>query len=139
MGPDRKRIYGVIGVIAVAVALSAVGLYVQLAGRVGSGPAPGANTLAMPSPAPGGPASGAARPPAPAIDVSAERLAQRLKEKDGSAEDWALLARSYVQLRRYPEAIDAFARALAKMPANPAFLEEQLAARKAATEGAAPR
>ncbi len=42
-------------------------------------------------------------------------------------------------MQRYPEAVDAFAQALEKMPGNAAFLAEQSAARKAAAEGAVAR
>jgi len=139
MTPDRKRVYGAIAVAIVAVAVTAGGLYVQLSRRAAPGPAAGDAPAVMPSPGTGAPTGPASRAAAPAIEVSAERLAQRLKEKDGSAEDWALLARSYVQMRRFPEAVDAFARALDKMPGNAAFLAEQSAARKMATEGTAPR
>ena len=75
----------------------------------------------------------------PSIEVAADRLAQRLKANDGTADDWALLARSYVQMRRYQEAVDAFGRALQKMPGNQAFIDEQAAAKKAAGGGAPPK
>ena len=55
-----------------------------------------------------------------------------MKTKDGSGDEWALLARSYVQMRRYPEAVDAYAKALQKMPGDQALLNEQAAARKGA-------
>jgi cytochrome c-type biogenesis protein CcmH len=120
------------------VAVTAAGLYVQLSRRAASGPASSEQAVAAPSSTPGTPGA-ATRPAAPAIEVSAERLAQRLKEKGGSADDWALLARSYVQMGRYRDAVDAFAQALEKMPGNAAFIEEQSAARKSAAEGPVAR
>jgi cytochrome c-type biogenesis protein CcmH/NrfG len=139
MMSDRRRIYAAITVAAIAIAVTATGLYVQISRRVASGTSSGEAAVAVPSPAPGAPTSPSARPPAPAIEVSAERLAQRLKEKGGTGEDWALLARSYVQMQRYPDAVDAFAQALEMMPGNAAFLAEQSAARKAVAEGTVTR
>jgi len=139
MMPDRKRVYAAIAIAAVAVVVTAVGLYAQLSRRAAHGPSSGDAAVAVSPPGPGAPAVAASRAAAPTIEVSAERLERRLKEKGGSADDWALLARSYVQIGRNAEAVDAFARALEKMPGNAAFVAEQSAARKAATNGAAPR
>jgi cytochrome c-type biogenesis protein CcmH len=71
------------------------------------------------------------------MDVVAERLAKRLSEKDGTADDWALLARSYMMLNRYSDAVAAFDRALAKAPGNEALVADRAAAQKAAA-GAKP-
>jgi len=138
MTVERKRVHVAIVVAIVSVGIAAAGLYAYLSRRAVSESSPGAGVVAVPSSAPGAP-SGAGSRPAPTIEASAERLAQRLKEKDGSGEDWALLARSHVQMQRYPEAVEAFARALEKMPGNAAFLAEQSAARKAASESPATR
>jgi cytochrome c-type biogenesis protein CcmH/NrfG len=138
MTPDRKRIVVPLAIAAVAVTVTAGALYTQLARRAAPGPSPSEAVVAAPSAVAGAP-PGAATRPAPAIEVAAGRLEQRLKDKDGSADDWALLARSYVQMQRYPQAVDAFGRALEKSPGNAAFLAEQAAARKAGTEGGAPR
>ena len=139
MTAEGKHVRAAIAVAVVAVGVTAAGMYAYLSRLTASEPSPGAVAVAVPSSAPGAPTGAASRPAAAAIEVSAERLAQRLKNKDGSGEDWALLARSYVQMRRYPEAVEAFARAIEKMPGNAAFLAEQSAAREAATDGAAPR
>lgn len=53
-------------------------------------------------------------PDAPAtIDDMVASLAERLEENPDDLNGWTMLGRSYVQMRRYPEAIDAFARAVA--------------------------
>ncbi|MEO8303185.1 MAG: tetratricopeptide repeat protein [Betaproteobacteria bacterium] len=139
MTPDRKLIYRPIAIALVAVVATAAALYVELSRRGASAPPPTEVAAATVSMVPDSPTASATRSAAPAIDVSAQRLAQRLKEKDGSAEDWALLARSYVQMQRYPEAVQTFARALEKMPGNAAFLAEQAAARNAAAGGSTTR
>lgn len=43
----------------------------------------------------------------------AEKLAARLKEQPNDAQGWGMLARSYVVLGRYPEAVDAYKRTVA--------------------------
>jgi cytochrome c-type biogenesis protein CcmH/NrfG len=139
MTAERKRVHAAIAVAVVAVGVTAAGLYAQLSRRAAFDSSSAAVAVAVPSSAPGAPPGAASRPAAPTIEDSAERLERRLKEKGGSAEDWALLARSYVQRRRYPDAVNAFARALEKMPGNAAFLAEQSVARKAASDGAVAR
>ena len=136
MVAGRKWLYGVVALAASAMLASGVGLYLKLSSRTASetsvGGVPATATPATPQTAM--PAA-----TAPSIEVAAERLAQRLKDKDGTGDDWALLARSYVHLRRYPEAVEAFGKALQKMPGNQAFIDGQAAARKAAAEAAPAR
>ncbi len=136
MGLGSKWRYLVVAVAAGAVLMSGLSLYLKLSSRPAPEPIPGSGPTAAAAPA----ATAQDAMPtaaAPSIEVAAERLAQRLREKDGTGEDWALLARSYVHLKRYPEAVDAFAKALQKMPGNQAFIDGQAAARKAAAEAAA--
>jgi tetratricopeptide (TPR) repeat protein len=110
-------------------------LYRYLDNQFGPGaavPAPPALT------APSGAGSTMGAAPAeslPTIDVAAERMAKRLQTSGGNGEEWALLARTYVELKRYPDAISAYARALEKMPGNEMLLSEQAAARAAAAPG----
>jgi cytochrome c-type biogenesis protein CcmH/NrfG len=126
---DRKWLYGIVGLAALAIVGAAVGLYVMGSSRIDPARAP---SMVQPgSKSPAAP-SGTAPTTAPAIDVLADRLAQRLKDNDGTADEWALLARSYVQMQRYPEAVEAFGKAIGKNPGNQAFVDEQAAARKAA-------
>ena len=58
------------------------------------------------------------------INAMVEGLAQKLKANPEDAEGWAMLGHSYVQLRRYGEAGDAYARAVALLPNNPQLLAE---------------
>ena len=117
---DRKWIYAIVGLAALAVIGSAGGLYLKASSR--------ADTASQPA-SDGRPPAGTAT--APSLDVAADRLAQRLRANDGTGDDWALLARSYVQMQRYAEAVEAFGRALQKRPGDQALIEEQAAARKA--------
>jgi len=137
MTGERNGVRAAIAVALVAVVVTGAGMYAYLSRRAASDVSPAA--VAAPSSAPGAPAATASRTAAPTLEASAERLAQRLKEKDGSGDDWALLARSYVQMGRNPEAVAAFAKALEKMPGNAEFLAEQSAARQAPGEAPAPR
>ena len=128
---DRRLLFGIVGLAVAAVLVAAGILYYKMSSHV----EPMRGALAPPA-ASGMPdaAAGNAVPRAavPSIEAAAEGLAQRLKTKDGSGDEWALLARSYVQMRRYPEAVDAYAKALQKMPGDQALLNEQAAARKGA-------
>jgi cytochrome c-type biogenesis protein CcmH len=138
MTAERGRVHFAVRVGVLAIAGTAAGMYAAISLRAPlSAPATGEPAVAQPLQ--GVSALPAQRPSAPAIEVSAEKLAIRLANKDGSADDWALLARSYIQLQRYPEAVAAFGRALEKAPGNAAFVAEQSAARKAIADGAAVR
>ena len=134
---DRKWLYAIIGLAALAVLATAGGLYVMVSSRTGQPAADAAPRVSVRAPATEGKSVPAAA--VPSIEVAADRLAQRLKANDGTADDWALLARSYVQMRRYGEAVDAFGRALQKTPGNQAFIEEQAAAKKAAGGAGPPK
>lgn len=131
---DRKLLFGVVGVAAVAILAGAGVLYYKMSSRVE--PATGMPPHPVAGDAPAGAGNAVPRAAVPSIEAAAEGLAQRLKAKDGTADEWALLARSYVQMRRFPEAVDAFAKALQKAPGDQALLTEQAAARKAAGEAA---
>jgi cytochrome c-type biogenesis protein CcmH/NrfG len=129
---DRRWLYGIVGLAAAAVLAAAGGLYLKMYSS-GGDPAAGAPRTAAGVPREQATAGNAVPQKAiPSIEAAAERLAQRLKANDGSGDDWALLARSYVQMRRWPEAVEAFDKALAKMPGDQALTTERDAARKAA-------
>lgn len=50
------------------------------------------------------------------LDVMVSRLALRLRDRSGTADDWAMLARSYFVLDRANDAVAAYARAVALAP-----------------------
>lgn len=66
----------------------------------------------------GVPVSGVMAAAAPGDDAIAA-LSQRLAENDSDAEGWILLARSYFQLQRMDEALDAYRKATTLMADNP--------------------
>jgi cytochrome c-type biogenesis protein CcmH len=133
MASTDRTIYAVAAIAAAAVLASGVVLYWKLASR----DAP--NAVPVNPHAAGTADARAASTPtgaAPSMEVATERLALRLKQKGGTADDWALLARSYDNLKRYPEAADAFAKALELSPGDQSLIAGQAAARQAA--GMAP-
>jgi len=67
------------------------------------------------------------------MQEAADRLSLRLRMQDGSADDWALLARSYVELRQYSDAVSAFEQALKKSPNDAQLRKDAESARQAAT------
>lgn len=132
MTPGRKRVYVVITIAAAALGIAAAGLYAHLSRRVAPMQATVEPVVASAA-APAAPAgSTTTRSAVPTIEAAAERLERRLEEKGGTADDWALLARSYVQMRKYAEAIAAFGHALEQKPGDASLLSEQSAARTAA-------
>ena len=58
------------------------------------------------------------------IVAMVDSLARRLKARPDDADGWALLARSYQALGRFPEAADAYAHADALIPDNAALLAD---------------
>jgi cytochrome c-type biogenesis protein CcmH len=56
---------------------------------------------------------GAGQPNAAQIMAMVEKLAERLKQDPNDGEGWAMLARSYSVMERNPEALDAYAHAVA--------------------------
>jgi len=67
------------------------------------------------------------------MQEAADRLSLRLMTQGGSADDWALLARSFVELRQYPDAVHAFEEALKKSPNDAQLRQDADRARKAAS------
>jgi cytochrome c-type biogenesis protein CcmH len=53
-----------------------------------------------------------------------ERLAARMRENPDDPEGWKLLGRSYVALGRFPEALDAYAKAAARKPRDAELLAD---------------
>lgn len=59
----------------------------------------------------------------------AARLAKKLEQNPDNAEGWALLARSYVELKQHKEAVPAFEKAIALTPQDPQLLTDYVDAR----------
>jgi cytochrome c-type biogenesis protein CcmH len=58
------------------------------------------------------------------IEAMVERLAERLKTNPDDADGWHMLARSYVAFGRYPDAAQAYDRAIALVPGDPQLLSD---------------
>lgn len=86
--------------LGLAVPLAAVGLYARLGNTAGLVP------------------QAAAQPPVTEADVVAmvEKLAHRMQAQPDDATGWLMLGRSYAALQRFPEAVKAYARAVALTP-----------------------
>ena len=63
-----------------------------------------------------------AMPDAAQVEAMVARLAARLRESPDDAEGWKLLGRSYSVLGRFPEAVDAYAKAALRSPGDAQLL-----------------
>ena len=63
-------------------------------------------------------------PPSQQVEDMVSRLAEKLKNNPEDTEGWKLLGRSYAVLGRFPEAVDAYARAAAKAPRDAQLLAD---------------
>lgn len=97
--------------VLVIVPLVAVGTYLYL-----GQPNPTALQVAPPAMpgAPAAPAVTARAPVAESMEILAGRLAAKLKANPDDGAGWALLARSYVEMRQFDKAVGAFEQAEAK-------------------------
>lgn len=118
-GVGRKPLL-IIG-LAVAVPLAAVLGYQKL------GTPTAATQPVMPMP----PMQAGAMPaghPSKAMNMDlgqlADKLAEKLKATPDNAEGWALLARTYVEIKRYKDALPAFEKASAMLPKDPHLLAD---------------
>jgi len=103
--PEPRHRHGGLVFAALAIVLvpaGAFGLYLTL-GTPGIPDQPWA-ARKTPGPAAEGPAS---------METAVTKLAERLQSDPDNADGWILLGRSYLTLERYPEAAEAFRRALA--------------------------
>lgn len=63
--------------------------------------------------------------PLPSMEILAQRLALKLRtQTPDDGEGWALLARSYVEIKQYREAADAFAQAAKRIPNDATLLAD---------------
>jgi cytochrome c-type biogenesis protein CcmH len=58
------------------------------------------------------------------LDTMVERLAKRLQDRPEDVEGWRLLGRSYSAMERFPEALEAYTRAVKLAPKNPDLLAD---------------
>ena len=65
--------------------------------------------------------SGIAGGSLPDVDTLIERLRARLEEAPEDAEGWRMLGWSYFETNRFPEAVDAYGRAVAQQPDNASY------------------
>ncbi|HSC62947.1 MAG TPA: c-type cytochrome biogenesis protein CcmI [Caldimonas sp.] len=101
------------------VALAAVGYWKTGSPSLLREPAPGADVAAA------HPAPGASAPnPMEQVEAMVDKLAERMKNNPNDAEGWTMLARSYTVLRRFEEAIPAYARASELEPNNANLLAD---------------
>jgi len=63
------------------------------------------------------------------LSLMADKLAKKLEKNPKNGEGWALLARSYVELKRHAEAVPAFEKAIALIPDDPQLLTDYVDAR----------
>jgi cytochrome c-type biogenesis protein CcmH len=72
----------------------------------------------------GAPTAAAGRSAAPPLDQLVDKLAARMRDAPNDGQGWALLARTYAQLKRNPEALEAFAHAARLLPNDPVLLAD---------------
>jgi len=58
------------------------------------------------------------------IEAMVQRLAERLRENAEDADGWKMLGRSYAALGRFPQAVDAYAKAAARAPRDAQLLAD---------------
>lgn len=130
-----NRTWILVMVGAVSLAISGAFLYLVAYKDRDAAGSPAPIAAIAPAPVPGPPGAKGV----PTMEQAADRLAKRLERQDGSADDWALLARSYVELRQYGQAVRAFERALKKTPNDPQLIKDAASARQAAQAPSAAR
>jgi len=139
MALDRKSSI-IVGIVAVlATGIGGALLYLQLGAPGRQAAAAASQTEPVPNatpPAAAGPAMGKA---SLTLEEAADRLSKRLEQQDGSADDWTLLARTYVELRQYPSAVRAFEQAMKKAPGDVPLRNEAERAKQAAAGVSTPR
>jgi cytochrome c-type biogenesis protein CcmH len=117
-GIGRKPL--LIAGLAIGVPLIAVLAYQKL------GTPTAATQPAMPVPPPGAMPPGHPANAMMNMDLGqlADKLAEKLKANPENADGWALLARTYVQVKRYKEAVPAFEKAAALLPKDPHLMAD---------------
>jgi cytochrome c-type biogenesis protein CcmH len=129
---DKKTLAVVGGVALVVIAAGGALVYLTSGTERGAAPVAAPPMSALNTGQPPAPAGAMTGKSSLTMEEAADRLSKRLTQQDGSADDWALLARSYVELRKYPDAVRAFEQALKKSPGDAQLTKDLAAARQAA-------
>jgi cytochrome c-type biogenesis protein CcmH len=120
----RSRSRNSFGIVAAATAVIVAGGSWWLYARLGT-PLAIEETGRSPSGAVSAKADAGARAPLPSMEVLTQRLAMKMRtQTPDDGEGWALLARSYVELKQYREAADAFAQAAKRIPNDATLLAD---------------
>ena len=85
------------------------------------------NLITNPAPVGAPPGAEAAAPPERTqaqIEANVAKLAERLKSNPNDAQGWTMLARSYSSMEKYPEAVNAYAKATELNPKDADLLAE---------------
>jgi cytochrome c-type biogenesis protein CcmH len=109
----------VLALAPVSIALASAGLYAW----IGNTTAEEAPTSSMPT-APVGMELPVPVQQAGDLESMSSRLASRLAREPGDGDGWALLGRAYVEMGRYPEAEEAFAKAANLSPRDASVLAD---------------
>ena len=120
--PEIGRKPLLIGGVVVLIPLIAVALYQKI----------GTPTVATSAPMPNMPPMQGAMPPGhpdnPMMKMDlgqlADKLAEKLKNQPDNADGWALLARTYVEVKRHKDSIPAFEHAISLLPKDARLLAD---------------
>ncbi|HVQ37750.1 MAG TPA: c-type cytochrome biogenesis protein CcmI, partial [Pyrinomonadaceae bacterium] len=118
-GSDQKLNAAAVGrtpvyAVAVGIPLIAVALYMQVGNRsaLSGSPAPVGRAAQAPAEA----AQPAGQMSQQAIEANVAKLAARMEQNPSDVQGWIMLGRSYVNLEKYNEASNAYAKASALKP-----------------------
>jgi cytochrome c-type biogenesis protein CcmH len=98
--------------IALGIPLVAVALYIQLGNRA----ALSGSAAVTPAQAPASAGQPSGQMTQQAIEANVAKLAARMEQNPGDVQGWIMLGRSYLNLEKYSEASQAFAKASALKP-----------------------
>lgn len=125
---DSPTNYKIMGTAIVLLLALAIGFYIKLGPSKDAAVKPASNAQVKQMQA------GQADQKKAAIGTLVERLAERLKNSPDDGNSWMLLARSYVALGQYPDAVSAFEKA-AKLVKNDSTLLADYADAMAVAQG----
>ena len=103
-------------ILILSVPFSAVGIYAYL------GQPELIEGVKKQAAAPAGHSSGAKSKNLPSVEEMVKKLADKLKENPNNAEGWFMLARSYMSMNRYKEAVEALEKTNKLIPNNPTVM-----------------